>query len=272
MEELGNKLRTAREEKNISLREINEKTKINTAILEAMEKGDFSVFESEVYITGALRLYAETVEMDPQEVVDLYKQLKKDHKETEEETEIKRKKRARERKKNFNNGFPPVITTSIIIIIIAVAWGLWSIFSNGIDLGINDTEENAEENDLYNDINDEDEIENDNDEEEPVEIPELAWVGEEDGNISVYELTGADEMEVLIDFIGPCWLRIHVGDEHYHEGTYGEGDESIEIVTDEEVRVHYGNPAGAEMYVNGLEIDELEDYPGEPRHIHVSLE
>lgn len=52
MKELGDLLRQAREEQQMTIEEISEKTKIRTAYLEAIEAGDQSALPDEVYVRG----------------------------------------------------------------------------------------------------------------------------------------------------------------------------------------------------------------------------
>ena len=277
MEEIGEKLRSAREENNISLREINEKTKININMLEAMEKGDFSVFESDVYVTGALRHYAEAVGLDAREIVDQYKQLKKERQETEKGDTGARERKAPKRGRTAGRSFPPVITTTVIIIVIAISWGLWSIFSNGIDIDLSfDMNDEVEENEIEPPINDENDeeindIENDNDEEIDEPEPEVELVEEEtDQQTYVYRLTGAEDLELRLDFIASCWVDIEADGDSYDMGTYEEG--SLEVEAQNTINIHFGNPAGAQIHVNDIRIEDLEDYRGQPRRFRVYLE
>lgn len=76
MKELGEYLKKAREARNISLRDIQEITKIRQTYLEAMERGDFSGLPGEVYCKGFLSSYAGAVGLDPQDVIQRYHALK----------------------------------------------------------------------------------------------------------------------------------------------------------------------------------------------------
>jgi cytoskeletal protein RodZ len=76
VESLGEKLRTAREEKGLSLDDAGKDTKITIRYLEALEKEDFSGFPGETYITGFLRNYGAYLDLDVQELLSLYYALK----------------------------------------------------------------------------------------------------------------------------------------------------------------------------------------------------
>jgi len=74
MDELGQILRQARENKGLSLEEAFEQTRINAAYLEALENGDYSVLPSPTHAKGFLRNYARFLGLDPKPLLDRYSQ------------------------------------------------------------------------------------------------------------------------------------------------------------------------------------------------------
>ena len=76
MESIGEKLRTTRTQKGYSIEQVARDTHIAKRFVEAMENEDFDVFPGEPYLLGFLRTYAEFLDLDSQEVVSLYKNLK----------------------------------------------------------------------------------------------------------------------------------------------------------------------------------------------------
>ncbi|MFC0215676.1 helix-turn-helix domain-containing protein [Paenibacillus chartarius] len=72
MSELGQLLRKARIEQKISLDELQEVTKIRKRYLEAIEEGNFKVLPGSFYVRAFIKSYAETVGLDPNEVLELY--------------------------------------------------------------------------------------------------------------------------------------------------------------------------------------------------------
>ncbi len=75
MKEIGEKLREARESKGLTLQEISEQTKIRLVYLQAIENGDFDKLPGKVYVKGFIRSYATMVEIDPNEVLQPYREL-----------------------------------------------------------------------------------------------------------------------------------------------------------------------------------------------------
>ncbi len=75
MKEIGEYLRKAREEKNISLKDVQESTKISMRYLEAIDRGDFNGIPGEVYRKGFIANYAAAIGLDSQDVLQRYHQI-----------------------------------------------------------------------------------------------------------------------------------------------------------------------------------------------------
>jgi cytoskeletal protein RodZ len=65
MEPLGTRLKRAREERGVSLRQISEVTKISVSALEAIERNDFRRLPGGIFSRSFLRAYASEVGLDP---------------------------------------------------------------------------------------------------------------------------------------------------------------------------------------------------------------
>jgi cytoskeletal protein RodZ len=76
VKEIGEYLRQVRTEKNISLNDIQEATKIRKHYLEAIENGDFEAIPGEVYRKGFLVNYANAIGLDGQEILARYNKAK----------------------------------------------------------------------------------------------------------------------------------------------------------------------------------------------------
>ncbi|MDR2432966.1 MAG: helix-turn-helix domain-containing protein [Treponema sp.] len=76
VESLGEKLRAAREEKNLSFDQVSRETNIAARYLKALEAEDFSGFPGELYAVGFLRNYGAYLELDVQELLSLYRAFK----------------------------------------------------------------------------------------------------------------------------------------------------------------------------------------------------
>jgi len=76
VESLGNKLKTAREEKSLTYAEVSKETNIAIRYLEALEKEDFTLFPGEPYALGFLKNYGEYLGLNLEELNFLYRSLK----------------------------------------------------------------------------------------------------------------------------------------------------------------------------------------------------
>lgn len=72
MSELGEALKAAREEKGLSLDDVQEITKIQKRYLIAIENGDFDRLPGHFYTRAFIKSYAEAVGLDPKELFNQY--------------------------------------------------------------------------------------------------------------------------------------------------------------------------------------------------------
>ena len=61
---IGEILRTTREEKKLTIEQVNRETRISVQTLRSLERDDFGAFPSETYLKGFLRNYAEFLGLD----------------------------------------------------------------------------------------------------------------------------------------------------------------------------------------------------------------
>ncbi|MCP4417642.1 MAG: helix-turn-helix domain-containing protein [Chloroflexi bacterium] len=72
IDELGHILREARETKGFTLREVQEKTRISSRFLEALEMGDYDRLPTPTHVRGFLRNYARFLGLDPNPLLERY--------------------------------------------------------------------------------------------------------------------------------------------------------------------------------------------------------
>jgi cytoskeletal protein RodZ len=76
VESLGEKLKTAREQRGLNFDQVSRETNIAARYLESLEAEDFSGFPGEPYVTGFLRNYGEYLGLEVRELLSLYRALK----------------------------------------------------------------------------------------------------------------------------------------------------------------------------------------------------
>jgi len=70
---VGSILQKEREEKKVSLESVAQKTRIQMTFLQAIEEDAFQLIPSETYVRGFLRSYAKFIHLNPDEILDLYR-------------------------------------------------------------------------------------------------------------------------------------------------------------------------------------------------------
>ena len=76
MESIGEKLKSVRESRKISIKEVAADTNISSIYIEALEDEDFDKFPGETYVIGFLKSYSEYLKLDAEEIIMLYKGYK----------------------------------------------------------------------------------------------------------------------------------------------------------------------------------------------------
>lgn len=76
MASVGNFLKKEREKRKISLDDIALETRISSRYLKAIETDDYAQFPGETYIIGFIRNYARALDLDPAEIIGMYKSSK----------------------------------------------------------------------------------------------------------------------------------------------------------------------------------------------------
>jgi cytoskeletal protein RodZ len=76
MESLGEKLKSARNEKGLTIDQISRDTNISIRYLEALESENFSIFPGEPYVIGFIKNYGAYLDQDIQKLLSLYRALK----------------------------------------------------------------------------------------------------------------------------------------------------------------------------------------------------
>lgn len=73
MTSLGQVLKTAREEKKLTFADIHTFIKIHPRYLQALEEGDYSVFENSIHAKGFLRNYADFLELNVEKIMAIWR-------------------------------------------------------------------------------------------------------------------------------------------------------------------------------------------------------
>lgn len=125
----GDWLRRQREMREISLRDIADRTKISLRYLEAMENDRFDLLPAAVFAKGFLREYARYVGLSPDDVVNHY--LSVNHPEEQEagakdDTKVRSKPRPMDQgqpsvRRNWSSGLLLALVAFVLLVLVALA-------------------------------------------------------------------------------------------------------------------------------------------------------
>lgn len=114
MESLGKVLQKAREAKSLTVKDIEMKTHISEKNILALENEEYDSLPGEVYIKGFLRNIALALELDPNEIVDLYVRTKRSEEPAPYEDLLKDTKKQ-------SSGLTPMIVTALVLLVALTA-------------------------------------------------------------------------------------------------------------------------------------------------------
>jgi len=152
--ELGKLLKKARQEKGLTINDIQERTKIRKKYLEAIEANDFDILPGKVYLKVFIKGYAREVDINYQELLNYYPilNIKKEHKSPIHKDYLDgtkvthRSKNNKGRKKSL---FKIIFIVIVSLFLIAAAVYTFQYFVNSeirlLNQNVND-EQNIEEN------------------------------------------------------------------------------------------------------------------------------
>jgi len=121
MESLGEKFKTARNERGLDFDQVSRETNISIRFLEAMEMENFAIFPGEPYIIGFLKNYSEFLDLDVHKIISLYRALRIQEQPVPVEQLLKSPPK-----------LPGFVIPAIVILLIlgASAWGIYSLIIN----------------------------------------------------------------------------------------------------------------------------------------------
>ncbi|MCP8616455.1 helix-turn-helix domain-containing protein [Salirhabdus salicampi] len=287
--ELGEKLKQARIEHELSLDDIQQRTKIQKRYLEAIEKGDFSILPGSFYTRAFIREYADTVGLDPNELLNEYEA---ELPSTEEEN-LEQLSRLQKHRRQASTGkssalfhiLPRIIVALLIIGTIVFAY----VFYQGTIDPANDSDqeddsnqpieyqrneeeqqqdqpnENDEESAAQEDGNDKEQLSEEIPEEEPEQPKQtLSLISTDDGGpSSVYELTNAEQFVLTFETENESWLTVrNEKNKKFFDDMMNE-DKSpteVDVTGEKEVVLIIGRSVDLNIKING----EPFEYPFDP--------
>ncbi|WP_080874699.1 helix-turn-helix domain-containing protein [Oceanobacillus timonensis] len=296
--DVGEKLKEARLEKDISLDSLQEKTKIQKRYLVAIEEGNFDILPGKFYTRAFIKEYASAVGIDPDDIMTDHKE---ELPETEEEnvqySRIQRtRKESRSDKESRSLSLIPTVTVVLLMIAI-VAVAIFFLSQNSSSPSDGEPAEDSNSNDggmIIDDSGEEggnDDADTAEDAEEGTEdgAEEADGETEENGEVSVEvveEGTGNSPTSVLevtnisdsttltlesADDEQNSWLEVTGSDDEYlFNGNFDADSDPVEIELAEEdtISLNIGNSSAVTVSIDGTDIE----YPTSAVHQRIDLQ
>ncbi|NLO22322.1 MAG: helix-turn-helix domain-containing protein [Syntrophomonadaceae bacterium] len=224
----GETLRNTRINKQITLEQIEEDTKIRRMYLEAIEDENFAVLPPRVYAIGFVKKYVRYLGLDESQLIEEFKQMAYGGQNQEEESALPSPGR--------HKSIPVKNILAGILFFIIVVWVgnyLVGFISEAMEKNIN------------------------KDPGANIGIQEPKEPDQTDiGKIPVEVETPADTVTLSIKALSDCWLRAIVDGEKVFEAELQAGEEK-NLEGKQSVYIKLGNAGGVEISYNGEVIEPL---------------
>jgi len=286
--QIGEMLREAREEKELSLDDIQEITKIQKRYLVAIEQEDYHALPGRFYARAFIKEYAQAVGLDSAVILEGFDEesIEQQEEENVPYTRFDRSKRE-DKGSSIFSFLPTVIVVVLVICIIFLAYFLLqkSSSTDNNDSEIpqendeivrkKEAESETEDDDGENEVTEEDDEEESDDEEEKDDNEsefDVVEVGEGGSPLSTLDYQSSDDEAILsLEPNSETYLQISDANESVlYEGTVTEGEEidDIDISDEERVYINVGNAPALTIKING---DELEYPVDKDEKVHQKL-
>lgn len=263
---LANELKSAREENNISLQQMFQKSKIDIKFLQAIENGNFDILP-EPYIRAFIKHYAQIVQLDPIAIIKKYDSIRKGKVpptiiETSPKVENKLNKETDE---NINSGLDLNNTSSedipktkvevkyniiagSLILIAAVAILYFSLFYKSSSVIISDNSTN--------------ELENNEQQRFEVEKKDTIQVQTQKPDII------SDSLTLSVHTSAPVWVKVLTDGKNIHQKMI-EKDSKLNFKAKQQFSISIGNAGAVRLFFNNKEVQNVGKI-GEIRNIVIS--
>ena len=271
--ELGKRLKEAREQRNMSLDDLQEITKIQKRYLIAIEQGNYVIMPGKFYVRAFIRQYAEAVGLDPDELFEQYANEIPTAQQEELPGELSRVKSRQlsEQGAKVLDVLPKILIGTLVV---GSAVALWFFFQNRT---VNEQpqeqiiQEGAEfeqseqakkqqtEKQSEQQSENEQQAENEGENEQPSET--MVKVVETNGRKSTLEVTG-EQLIIDIATKGDAWIEVKngKGKAFARKMMYANQTETFDLTNETEVLLVIGQTLNTEVKINGQTLQ----YPVNP--------
>lgn len=243
----GDWLRRQREMREISLRDIADRTKISLRYLEAMEDNRFDLLPAPIFAKGFLREYARYVGLSPDEVVNHYLSVQQQGAPEEEgvkkdTTLVTQRPHRVKPVRSWTYGLFLVLAVLVLIGLVAALY--WYAERRREDPAADATPP-------------------------PIAAPPAPVAAPVAAPLPTPDRPRAP-LEITLDFTSTCWVEVTADGKRVLAQEMAQG-ESLPVEAQESVQITLGDTSAADIQVNGLSYP-LNGKAGEVREVSIDLE
>jgi len=282
--ELGNRLKEAREEKGMSLDDLQAATKIQKRYLTALEEGNYDIIPGKFYVRAFIKQYAEAVGLDSEHLFEEFKKDIPNSYNDEVSEKLSSIKPQRELPKSASKALellPTLLVAAGVIVVIAIIYVIVQAVNGGgnqqaegpkteesqskYDVSKDSplTKENQQNTDAQKDSAEGDKEKKDQQSDENDKLTIKATASE--GSSTTYEVSGSDKLELEVKANENSWVRVR--DEKgssLKEGMMKKGETFQKNITDQsQIDLRIGYAPGVEIKING----EVLSYKLDPKTV-----
>lgn len=284
MTELGNRLKEAREEKGMSLGDLQAATKIQKRYLTALEEGNYDIIPGKFYVRAFIKQYAEAVGLDSELLFEEFKKDIPNSYNDEVSEKLSSIKPQRELPKSASKALellPTLLVAAGVIVVIAIIYVIVQAVNGGGNQQAEEpkteesqskydvskdsplTKENQQNTDAQKDSAEDDKEKKDQQSDENDKLTIKATASE--GSSTTYEVSGSDKLELEVKANENSWVRVR--DEKgssLKEGMMKKGETFQKNITDQsQIDLRIGYAPGVEIKING----EVLSYKLDPKTV-----
>jgi len=228
---VGEILRSEREKKGLSIKEIELATSIRTIYISAIEEGNYDIIPGEVYLKGFIRNYSNILGLDGQHIVDLYRQSQQNSITSNEEIVPNvNNSSVKQPNKKTNHSIKWLTVSLLVICVVGGAW--WWLLDNPKSIQ-------------------EPKVDKQQVQSAPI-IP--SQVIKEQS--AMPPTPAIKPVTIIAKYTDQCWTSVTADNKMIYEGTVHSG-ETLTWTAEQNITIKAGNAGGVDIVYNGQSLGKL---------------
>ncbi|MGE6631502.1 helix-turn-helix domain-containing protein [Bacillus sp. NPDC077027] len=282
MTELGKRLIEAREEKGVSLDDLQTATKIQKRYLQAIEQGNYDIIPGKFYVRAFIKQYAEAVGLNAEQLFEEYRKDVPSTYNDEASDKLSNIKPQRELPKPASKALellPTVLVIAGILVVIAIIYVIVQAVNN--DSGQKNAQKVPAQSETKYEVSEDSSLAKDQKKKEKAASSKKKDEAQKDdstkedeaisikatkteGSTTTYEVAGASELELEVSATQASWLRVRdQSGEVLKLGELKDGESYKTDISDlSQVDIRLGNATGIVIKIN----DETLKYEIDPKN------